>query len=62
VRRQSRGLKRGALNRYSTLRFPLLAATRSTLARSLDDCSFSFGLNVNQTGQAWVLDNLRFTP
>jgi hypothetical protein len=49
-------------NRYSTLRFPLPSATRSTLAQPLDDCAFSFGLNVNQTGQAWLLDNLRFSP
>jgi hypothetical protein len=48
--------------RYSTLRFPLPAVTRSTLAQALSDCSFSFALNVNATGQAWSLDNLRFTP
>jgi hypothetical protein len=50
------------VGRYSTLRFPLPAATRATLARPLDDCAFSFGLNVNPTGQTWSLDNLRFTP
>ena len=48
-------------NRYSTLRFPLPAALYATLGRSLDDCSFSFGLNVNATGRNWLLDNLRFT-
>ena len=49
-------------NRYSTLRFPLPAATQSTLAQSLSDCAFSFALNVNQTNRTWILDNLRFTP
>jgi hypothetical protein len=49
-------------NQYSTLRFPLPAATLSTLARPLYDCAFSFGLNVNPTGHAWILDNLRFAP
>jgi hypothetical protein len=34
----------------------------STLAQPLKDCSFSFALNVNATGQRWILDNLRFTP
>jgi hypothetical protein len=47
---------------YSTLRFPLPSAVQSTLARPLDDCAFSFALNVNATGQTWLLDNLRFTP
>jgi hypothetical protein len=49
-------------NQYSTLRFPLPAATLSTLAQPLKDCSFSFALNVNPTGQRWIMDNLRFTP
>ncbi len=49
-------------NRYSTLRFPLPAATQSTLRQSLNDCAFAFALNVNQTSQTWILDNLRFTP
>ena len=49
-------------NTYSTLRFPLPAATTSTLARALDDCSIGLTLNVNATGQPWFLDNLRFTP
>jgi hypothetical protein len=49
-------------NHYSTLRFPLPSATRSTLARALDDCAFAFALNVNETGQLWLFDNLRFTP
>jgi hypothetical protein len=49
-------------NSYSTLRIPLPAATRSTLARTLDDCAFTLGLNVNATGRTWLIDNLRFTP
>ena len=49
-------------NQYSTLRFPLPSVTLSTLARPLNDCSFSFALNVNPTGRTWILDNLRFTP
>ncbi|MFL5308108.1 MAG: hypothetical protein ACJ8F1_23030 [Polyangia bacterium] len=49
-------------NRYSTLRFPLPAATQSTLAQPLSDCAFGFALNVNQTNRKWILDNLRFTP
>ena len=48
-------------NAYSTLRFPIPTAVTSTLQQSLSDCSFSFALNVNQTGQTWILDNLRFT-
>jgi hypothetical protein len=48
-------------NRFSTLRFPLPAATLSTLGQPLKDCHFDFALNVNQTGQNWILDNLRFT-
>jgi len=47
---------------YSTLRFPLPSVTLSTLARPLDDCFFSFALNVNATGNTWLLDRLRFTP
>jgi hypothetical protein len=49
-------------NQFSTLRFPLPSAASSALRRPLDDCSFTFGLNVNATGQSWVLDNVRFTP
>jgi len=49
-------------NQYSTLRFPLPAATQSTLRQPLSDCAFSFALNVNQTNRTWILDNLRFTP
>jgi hypothetical protein len=49
-------------NQYSTLRFPLPAVTSSTLARPLNDCSFSFALSVNLTGHTWILDNLRFAP
>jgi hypothetical protein len=48
-------------NQYSTLRFPLPSATRTTLAQPLSDCSFGFALNVNQTNRTWILDNLRFT-
>jgi hypothetical protein len=47
-------------NQFSTLRFPLPAATLSTLHQSLSDCAFSFALNVNQTNRNWILDNLRF--
>jgi hypothetical protein len=50
------------LNRYSTLRFPLPSTTSATLAVPQDGCFLSFGLNVNPTGQNWLLDNLRFTP
>lgn len=49
-------------NQFSTLRFALPSSVSSTLRRPIDDCSFSFGLNVNPTGQNWVLDKLRFTP
>jgi len=49
-------------NSYSTLRIPLPAVIKSTLARTLDDCAFTLGLNVNATGQTWLIDNLRFTP
>jgi hypothetical protein len=48
-------------NAFSTLRYPLPSATLSTLSQTLD-CSFGFALNVNQTNQTWILDNLRFTP
>jgi hypothetical protein len=48
-------------NQYSTLRFPLPSATMATLTQPLSDCSFGFGLNVNQTNGTWILDNLRFT-
>jgi len=48
--------------RYSTLRFPLPAAVAGALAQPLDDCALSLALNVNATGRAWLLDNLRFTP
>jgi hypothetical protein len=50
------------LNAYSTLRYPLPTAVTATLQQPLSDCSFSFALNVNQTGQNWILDNLRFAP
>lgn len=46
---------------FSTLRFPLPAAPRTTLSGNFNDCSLSVALNVNQTGQSWILDNLRFT-
>ena len=50
-------------NHFSTLRFPLPGQTVSTLTQSpANQCYFSLGLNVNQTGQTWILDNLRFTP
>ena len=47
-------------NAFSSLRYPLPTATLSTLSQTLD-CSFGFALNVNQTNQTWILDNLRFT-
>jgi hypothetical protein len=50
------------VGQYSTLRFPLPSATRTTLGQPIDDCSFSFALNVNATGNKWLLDKLRFTP
>jgi hypothetical protein len=50
------------LNQYSTLRFSLPQAVRTTLARQLNDCSFTLSLNVNPTGNTWILDRLRFTP
>jgi len=50
------------LNQFSTLRFALPSQTISTLQRPLNDCFFSWGLNVNQTNRTWIMDNLRFTP
>jgi len=50
------------LNQFSTLQFALPSQTISTLQRSLNDCFFSWGLNVNQTNRTWIMDNLRFTP
>ncbi len=50
------------LNQYSTLRFSLPQAVRTTLGRQLNDCSFTLSLNVNATGNTWLLDRLRFTP
>lgn len=38
------------------------APVRTTLTSNLNDCFFSFALNVNQTNRTWILDNLRFTP
>jgi hypothetical protein len=49
-------------NAFSTLRFPLPTDVRNTLLRNLNDCFFSYALNVNQTNRTWILDNLRFTP
>lgn len=50
-------------NTFSTVRFPLPAQTASALTQlPARQCSFSLALNVNQTGQPWILDNLRFTP
>lgn len=48
-------------NQYSTLRFPLPSSTVSTLTSQLNDCSFTFAINVNATGKNWLFDNLRFT-
>lgn len=50
------------LNQYSALRFQLPPSALSTLNSPLQDCSLGLSLNVNQTTQKWVLDNLRFTP
>jgi hypothetical protein len=50
------------LNAYSTFRYPLPSSIAATLQRGLSDCFFSLALNANQTGQTWILDNLRFTP
>lgn len=47
---------------FSTLRFPLPAAVTTTLLRGLNDCSLRLGLNVNQTDENWILDNMRFAP
>jgi alpha-tubulin suppressor-like RCC1 family protein len=47
---------------FSTLRYPLPAPVAATLRRTLNDCSFTIALNVNATGRAHILDNLRFTP
>jgi hypothetical protein len=50
------------VNQFSTLRFPLPAATFSTLTQAPPkQCFLGLALNVNQTGRTWVLDNLRFT-
>lgn len=48
-------------NAYSTLRFPLPGQVMTTLQQGGSDCSWGFALNVNQTNQTWILDNLRFT-
>lgn len=53
------GLPKGV---FSTRRLPIPAAVMTTLNRGLTDCSLGVVLNVNATGQHWVLDNLRFTP
>jgi len=47
---------------FSTLRIPVPAVTTSTLKSNLSDCSLRIALNINQTNQSWILDNLRFTP
>jgi len=47
---------------FATLPFSLSSSIVQTLKGSFSDCSFSFALNVNQTGQTWILDNLRFVP
>jgi len=56
------GLTGHTQNAFSTLRFPLPSQTVSTLRQPLNDCFFTWGLNVNQTGKTWIMDNLRFTP
>lgn len=49
-------------NAFSTLRYPLPSSIVNILKRSLNDCSFTFGVNVTPVGKNWILDNLRFTP
>jgi hypothetical protein len=49
-------------NRFSTMRIPLTSGARTVLGQTHDDCSIQYALNVNDTGQTWVFDNLRFTP
>jgi hypothetical protein len=56
------GLTGKPQNAFSTLRFPLPAQTITTFQRPLNDCFFTWGLNVNQTNRTWIMDNLRFTP
>jgi hypothetical protein len=53
------GLPIGA---FSSLSFTLPAGVRTALAGGFNDCSIKLALNVNQTGQLWFLDNLRFIP
>jgi hypothetical protein len=48
-------------NAFSTLRYPLPSSIVNILKRSLNDCSFTFGVNVTPVGKNWILDNLRFT-
>ncbi|MEO8211809.1 MAG: hypothetical protein ABI560_01385 [Myxococcales bacterium] len=45
---------------FSTLTFALPSHVRNVLRGSSTDCSVKLALNVNQTGQTWVLDRLRF--
>ncbi len=47
--------------RFSTLTYNLPQNVRNTLGGNWNDCSVKFALNVNQTGQMWVLDRMRFT-
>jgi len=49
------------VGQFSTLTYSLPQGVRNTLAGSWNDCSVKLALNVNQTGQMWALDNLRFT-
>jgi hypothetical protein len=49
-------------NKYSTLRIPVPSYISTVLSQpGHNDCTFSVALNVNQTGQKWLLDNLRFS-
>jgi hypothetical protein len=49
------------IGQFSTLSFSLPPNVAGTLAGNWNDCKIRLGLNVNQTGQVWVLDKLRFT-
>lgn len=52
------GLPKGE---FSTLSFSLPSNVRSTLVGNWNDCVLRLALNVNQTGQVWVLDKLGFS-
>jgi len=47
---------------YTSFPFVLPSSIRSTLTSPASDCHFTFTLNVNQTNQQWLLDNVRLVP